>query len=251
MIKSLFNIAKRGILTSQDVCPELPEQASGLPQITPTPCRGTNCQQCALSCPMQAITVADDEQGGMISLDRGRCIGCQLCISACQTGTITPDRSTQIAVRTRHELIMTNREQLMENTIPSTLPFLRSLHVREVATGDSASDLEVIASTNAIFDIARFGIHFVASPRYADALLVTGPVGRAMQEPLRRCYDAMAEPRIVIAAGVAAICGGLFSDGYSEANGVNNILPVSCYIPGDPPHPWSIIHGLLIVMGKI
>jgi len=131
------------------------------------------------------------------------------------------------------------------------LPFRRSLHIREVSTGDNASDLEVIAATNAIFDIARFGIHFVASPRFADALLVTGPVGRAMREPLLRCYQAMAEPRIVIAVGTSAISGGLHSGGYAQANGIADILPVSAYVPGDPPHPWSIIHGILLAMGRL
>jgi Ni,Fe-hydrogenase III small subunit len=94
-------------------------------------------------------------------------------------------------------------------------------------------------------------VHFVASPRFADALLVTGPVGRAMQEPLRRCYDAMAEPRIVIALGTSAISGGLYSGGYAEANGVSDILPVTAYVPGDPPHPWSLIHGILLAMGRL
>jgi Ni,Fe-hydrogenase III small subunit len=108
----------------------------------------------------------------------------------------------------------------------------------------------VIASTNAIFDVARFGVQFVASPRFADALLVTGPVGRAMHEPLRRCYEAMAEPRVVIAAGTSAISGGMHCGGYAQACGVSGLLPVACYIPGAPPHPWSIIHGLLLVMGR-
>src|SRR5206468_10422859 len=125
-------------------------------------------------------------------------------------------------------------------------PFRNSIHLRVVSTGDSAADLEVAAANNPIFDASRFGIHFVASPRFADALLVTGPVPRAMQEPLRRCYDAMAEPRLVIAAGASAISGGLHRGGYAEANGVDPILPVSVYIPGSPPHPWYILHGLLL-----
>jgi Ni,Fe-hydrogenase III small subunit len=103
---------------------------------------------------------------------------------------------------------------------------------------------------NPVFDVARFGVQFVASPRFADALLVTGPVGRAMQSPLRRCYDAMAEPRLVIAVGSCAISGGLFRDGYAEAQGVEPVLPVDIYIPGCPPHPWSIVHGLLLAMGR-
>jgi formate hydrogenlyase subunit 7 len=129
-------------------------------------------------------------------------------------------------------------------------PFRRSLHIREVSTGCNATDLEVVAVNNPIFDAARFGVHFVASPRFADALLVTGPVGRAMQEPLRRCFDAMAEPRFIIAVGTCAISGGVHRDGYANANGVPEDLPVAAYVPGCPPHPWSIIHGILIAMGR-
>jgi Ni,Fe-hydrogenase III small subunit len=100
-----------------------------------------------------------------------------------------------------------------------------------------------------VFDVGRFGVSFVASPRYADALLVTGPVGRAMREPLLRCYDAMAEPRLVIAVGASAISGGLHRGGYAEANGVAGVLPITAFVPGDPPSPWSIIHGILFAMG--
>jgi Ni,Fe-hydrogenase III small subunit len=128
--------------------------------------------------------------------------------------------------------------------------FHRSLHIREVSTGCNATDLEVVATNNPVFDVARFGVHFVASPRFADALLVTGPVGRGMQEPLRRCFEAMAEPRIVIAVGTCAVSGGVHRGGYADANGVTEILPVSAYVPGCPPHPWSIIHGILVAMGR-
>jgi Ni,Fe-hydrogenase III small subunit len=123
--------------------------------------------------------------------------------------------------------------------------------VRVVSTGDSGTDLEAIASSNSIFDVSRFGIHIVASPRFADVLLVAGPVGRAMKEPLKRCYEAMAEPKLVIAVGASAISGGVFAGGYAEANGVASVLPVDCFIPGDPPHPWAIIYGLLLVMGRV
>src|SRR5439155_19750145 len=133
---------------------------------------------------------------------------------------------------------------------PARRLFRRSLHVREVSTGCNATDQEVAATTNPVFDVARFGVHFVASPRFADALVVTGPVGRAMQEPLRRCYDAMAEPRLVIAVGTCAISGGLFRDSYAEAQGADTVLPVDVYVPGCPPHSWSIIHALLLAMGR-
>jgi Ni,Fe-hydrogenase III small subunit len=122
--------------------------------------------------------------------------------------------------------------------------------VREVSTGCNATDLEVAATTNAIFDCSRFGIHFVASPRFADALIVTGPVGRAMREPLLRCYEAMAEPRLVIAVGTCAISGGVHRGGYADANGATPHLPVDAFVPGCPPHPWSIIHGVLLAAGS-
>jgi Ni,Fe-hydrogenase III small subunit len=146
--------------------------------------------------------------------------------------------------------VLSNRPKSDVEPVSSYKPFLRSLHIREVSTGCNATDQEVAATTNPIFDVARFGVHFVASPRYADALLVTGPVGRAMQEPLQRCFDAMAEPRIVIAVGTCAISGGLHRDGYADANGVSDSYPIAAYVPGSPPHPWSIIHGILLAMGR-
>jgi Ni,Fe-hydrogenase III small subunit len=188
--------------------------------------------------------------GGAVALDRGLCIGCSVCLGACPSGTIISDRSTRTAACTREALVLTNRPKPCIKAQSSARPFLRSLHIREVSTGCNATDQEVSASTNPIFDAARFGVHFVASPRYADALLVTGPVGKAMQEPLRRCFEAMAEPRIVIAVGTNAISGGLHRGGYAEANGVSDSYPIAAYVPGAPPHPWSIIHGILLAMGR-
>ena len=247
MENPLFTILKTGVITQRDLFPTLSDDANGLPTVTASPCLGNECGRCAGVCPTKAISV----EGNEVTLDRGRCIGCNACIGICTSGTIIADRSTRTAVSTRGELVLANRPKLTMTLMQNKLPFRRSMHIREVSTGDNACDLEVIASTNAIFDIARFGIHFVASPRFADALLVTGPVGRAMQEPLCRCYEAMAEPRIVIAVGTSAISGGLHSGGYAEANGVSSLLPVSAYIPGDPPHPWSIIHGIMLTMGRL
>lgn len=243
----LITILKTGVITQRELFPELTDDANGLPMVTARPCAGNECGRCVRVCPANAINVA----GNAVALDRGRCIGCSECIGACAAGTIIRDLSTKTAVTTRDELILTNSPKSTKRSTQNQLPFRRSLHIREVSTGDNASDLEVIASANAIFDIARFGAHFVASPRFADALLVTGAVGKAMKEPLLRCYEAMAEPRLVIAVGASAISGGLHSGGYAEANGVSDLLPVSSYVPGDPPHPWSIIHGILLAMGRL
>ena len=241
---------KGGVATQRNVCPDLPDTALGLPKISESPCDGSKCGRCAGVCPTQAIAVTEDDIGAVVALDRGRCIGCNACLEICHSGTLVCDRSTRTATRTRDELVLTNRPKTNADTAASSRPFLRSLHIREVSTGCNATDQEVAAATNPIFDVARFGVHFVASPRYADALLVTGSVGRAMQEPLQRCFDAMAEPRIVIAVGTCAISGGLHRDRYAEANGVSDSYPIAAYVPGSPPHPWSIIHGILIAMGR-
>lgn len=247
MRNPLLTILKTGIITQRDLFPPLTADASGLPTVTTSPCADSGCSGCVDACPTKAIQVVD----GAVTLDRGRCIGCGNCLRICESGTLVRNLSTKTAAATREELILTNQPKASDAATQPKLPFRRSLHIREVSTGDNASDLEVIASTNAIFDVARFGVHFVASPRFADALLVTGPVGKAMQEPLRRCYEAMADPRIVIAVGTSAISGGLFAGSYAEANGVAGILPVTAFVPGDPPHPWSIIHGILLAMGRL
>lgn len=246
----LLAVFTGGIATQRTVCPDLPDYALGLPKITESICEGSRCRRCAAVCPMAAIEVVDDDRGGAIALDRGRCIGCGACLGVCPSGTLAADRSTETATVTRQALVLTNRLKATQEPTSPQRPFLRSLHIREVSTGCNATDQEVAAATNPIFDVARFGVHFVASPRYADALLVTGPVGKAMQEPLQRCFDAMAEPRIVIAVGTDAISGGLHRDGYAEAVGVSESYPIAAYVPGSPPHPWSIVHGILLAMGR-
>ena|SRR3989339_131883 len=124
--------------------------------------------------------------------------------------------------------------------------FGRSFHIREVDTGScGACESEIIAITNPIYDIQRFGIDFVASPRHADALLITGPVSKNMLLALKKTYDAMPTPKVVITLGYCALNGGIFKDSYYIEGGVNNILPVALHIPGCPPTPHQIIKELL------
>lgn len=251
MFQALLQLFRSGCVTQRDLFPSLPAYSRGLPQVTDAPCQAhQGCHACTEVCPTEAIQVTPLPSGGSVKLDLGQCIACGGCTASCPSGTITADRRTTVAVRHRNALRLTNgpAPASWDHTVQHS-PFRRSLHIREVATGDNASDLEVAAATNPIFDASRFGIHVVASPRFADALLVTGPVARAMQEPLRRCYAAMAEPRLVIAAGASAISGGLHAGGYAQANGVETILPVAVYVPGHPPHPWYLLHGILLAMG--
>jgi len=123
-----------------------------------------------------------------------------------------------------------------------------SLAIRQVAAGSSnAEELELLATGNAYYDVERFGIRFVASPRHADALFVTGPVSRNMAEALRRTYEATPDPKIVVAVGDGAIDGGLFKGSYAIAGGVKDVIPVDIEIPGDPPGPHAIAATMLRV----
>jgi Ni,Fe-hydrogenase III small subunit len=129
--------------------------------------------------------------------------------------------------------------------------FGRSFHIREVDTGScGACESEIIATTNPIYDIQRFGIDFVASPRHADALLVTGPVSKNMAVALRRTYEAMPDPKFVITLGDCAKGGGAFKGSYYVAGGVKEVLPVDFHIPGCPPSPEEIVKALLAFLGK-
>lgn len=161
-------------------------------------------------------------------------------------GVVT--RSLEGSTRVLPEDVRISGEELKKEIYKR---FGRSLHIREVDTGSCAGcESEIIATTNPIYDIQRFGIDFVASPRHADALLVTGPVSKNMVLALKKTYAAMPEPKLVITLGDCALNGGIFKESYYTEKGVNNVIPVSMHIPGCPPDPASIIKYLLIFLKK-
>ena len=130
--------------------------------------------------------------------------------------------------------------------------FQGSLAIRQVDAGsDNACEQELVALSNAFYDVERFGIHFVASPRHADMLLVTGPVTRNMAEALRHSYDATPNPKIVVAVGDDALDGGIFQGSYATFDGVNTVVPVAYGIPGDPPTPMIILQHLLEILESV
>lgn len=256
MLKLLTYLLGKGVVTQPDPLLPLSDAALGMPGISTLACIGESCKLCRDACPTDAIRIMDGSNGAKpsILLDRGACINCSLCIDFCPTKSIVSDRDPRTAARTRDELILNSSQSSrhsMQASSSSANPFKRSIACRVVSTGCSACDQEISAAGNPFFDMERFGVHVVASPRFADVLLVTGPVPRAMHDPLKRCYEAMAEPRRVIAVGTCACSGGVHRGGYTEANGVSEILPVDVFIPGCPPHPKSIIAGLMLLMDRL
>lgn len=130
--------------------------------------------------------------------------------------------------------------------------FGRSLAIREVDAGScNGCEIEIAALNNSIYDIERFGIHFVSSPRHADVLLVTGPASRNMEVALRRTYDATPGPKIVVAVGACTLDGGIFGDTYATTGGIDKVIPVDVYIPGCPPRPELLLQGLLLAVNRL
>jgi len=237
--------------------PLLAPATRGLPEIDPTLC--ADDAACAAVCPTGAIELGSAEaagagsaDAGTWSIDAGKCIFCGACALACPNGAIQ--------VSSRVELAAADRAALVERSgAPRTTPtpedrrrasiagrFGRSLHVRHLDAGScNGCDWEIAALLNPYHDIQRLGIDFVASPRHADLLLVTGVMTHNLTEAARRTYEAMPEPRLVVAVGACAISGGVFAGSPACASGVAGTLPVNVFVPGCPPRPEALIEGML------
>ena len=253
---TLLHRLKRGCETMAyplGPAPALPERHGGALKVDAARC-AEGCAACVPVCPTAAITRAG---GQPVALDLGGCVFCGACVGVCPQQAITHTGDHRMAVRHRADLLLGSpgheQARLAAALNQKLLKlFRRSLRLRQVSAGGCnacEADTNVLGTIG--WDLARFGIEFVASPRHADGLLVTGPVTQAMVLALQKTYAAVPDPKIVIAVGACAIAGGPLTGHPQTHNGVETFLPVDLFIPGCPPHPLTILDGLLGLLGRL
>jgi len=211
-------------------------------------------------CASKAIAVGPEGA----ALDKGKCIMCGMCQQVAPQA-FKMVNSFAVPVTTRRDLLVAQMPAPPEGGPSQTVDEIgaklshrikkllgRSLAIREVDAGScNGCEVEVSALNNPVYDIERLGIHFVASPRHADVLLVTGVASRNLELALRRTFDATPDPKVVVAVGACACSGGIFGDTYATSGGIGNVVPVDVFVPGCPPRPEALLYGLLLAVDRV
>lgn len=214
-------------------------------------------------CPTGALRSGEGES--RYAIDLARCVFCGRCARHVPDSAIEMGREFELSARTRNSLVVEiERDAHGQAVQVAPLPAQddvavqirrvlgRSMHLRHLDSGScNACDWELTALLNPVYDVRRLGIDFVASPRHADGIMVTGPVTRNLQVAVQRTYEAVPEPRLVIAVGACATSGGIVGRSYASAGGLGEVLPVDVFIPGCPPRPQAIIYGILLGIGRL
>jgi Ni,Fe-hydrogenase III small subunit/NAD-dependent dihydropyrimidine dehydrogenase PreA subunit len=225
----------------------LPERFRGKPKIDSSRCP-EGCSKCVDACPTRAISL------NPLSIDLGACVFCPLCIESCPEGAITYTNDYKMAATSREGLLFREARQITPEACSHEIRKLlgRSLKLRSVSAGGcNGCELELNALGNVNFDMGRFGIEFVASPRHADGVVISGTTTRAMANALEATYQAVPGPKLLILFGACAISGGIFQGSNELAREFIERHKIDLYIPGCPPHPLTFIHGLLQYLRKL
>jgi Ni,Fe-hydrogenase III small subunit/formate hydrogenlyase subunit 6/NADH:ubiquinone oxidoreductase subunit I len=271
ILQKSFNV---GTVTAgyPEVAPHLAAQFRGCPEFDFD--AWSDARPAAEACPTGAIALRDLDGLRQVTVDYGRCIFCGECERASTDGAVSMTRNFELAVSDRRDLVQIAEYALHPDGTHASLkasasgPIIdepgkriaeaiqnllgRSLAIREVDAGScNGCEQEIVALNNPVHDIERFGIHFVASPRHADMLLVTGPVTRNMELALCKTWAATPAPKVVVAVGACGISGGIFGTNYASLGGVDAVIPVDVYIPGCPPRPEALLHGILLALGQL
>ncbi len=248
ILKSRFAQGMRTFEYPNGPAPRLSDRFQGVPVLKNDKCP-EDCAVCRDVCPSSAIKIEDSSP----EIDLGACIFCSACSRSCPRGKIEFGADYSLSSSSREGLLI-GKEKKKPDFVPDSIKngklFSRSLKLRQVSAGGcNACEADINVLTTLAWDIGRFGIQIVASPRHADGLIVTGPVTKNMRLALEKTYDAVAHPKIVIAVGACAISGGIYRGMEESCDGVGNVIPVDVFVPGCPPHPLTILDALLKVLG--
>lgn len=238
MLRVLQGIMRSKVVTERADNDKMTNASNKLPVINFDKCPD-GCDRCLKVCPTGAIS----EEG----VDPIRCIYCQLCTEVCPNNLI---EATMIPIIKADEHGTAELGKSLREKIKEVCQ--GSLHIRYVDAGAcNGCDFEINALTNPIYDIQQYGIDFVASPRHADMLLITGVVTRNLEIALMKTYEACPKPTLVVAVGSCGCGGGIFKDAYAAGGGVDRYIPVDVYVPGCPPTPELIMRGILTAIRRI